>query len=43
MNKYIVTLTNLISQRNYDEALPGSWMSRALRISRYALVTSVRI
>lgn len=34
---------NLISRRNYDEALPGSWMSKALRISRCALVNSVRI
>ena len=34
---------NLISRRNYNDALPGSWMSKALRISRCALVTSVRI
>ena len=33
----------LISRRNYNDALPGSWMSKALRISRCALVTSVRI
>jgi len=35
--------SNLISRRNYNDALPGSWMSKALRISRCALVTSVRI
>jgi hypothetical protein len=33
----------LISRRNYNYALPGSWISKALRISRCALVTSVRI
>jgi hypothetical protein len=33
---------NLISRMNYDEALPGSWMFKALRISRCALVISVR-
>jgi len=35
--------SHLISRRNYNDALPGSWMSKALRISRCALVTSVRI
>jgi hypothetical protein len=30
---------NLISRKNYDEALPGSRMSRVLRVSRYTLVT----
>ena len=34
---------NLISRRNYNDAMPGSWISKALRISRCALVTSVRI
>jgi hypothetical protein len=34
---------NLISRRNYNYAMPGSWISKALRISRCALVTSVRI
>jgi len=29
--------------KNYTYALPGSWISKALRISRCALVTSVRI
>ena len=33
----------LISRRNYNYAMPGSWISKALRISRCALVTSVRI
>ena len=32
----------LISRRNYNYAVPGSWISKALRISRCALVTSVR-
>lgn len=36
-------LSNLISRRNYNYAMPGSWISKALRISRCALVTSVRI
>ena len=33
----------LISRRNYNYAMAGSWISKALRISRCALVTSVRI
>ena len=37
------TAYRLISRRNYNYALPGSWISKALRISRCALVTSVRI
>ena len=33
----------LISRKNYTYAMPGSWISKALRISRCALVTSVRV
>mgnify|MGYP001573900115 CR=1 FL=1 len=33
----------LISRKNYTYAMPGSCISKALRISRCALVTSVRI
>jgi len=33
----------LISRKNYDEALPGSWMLKALRIFLCALVISVSI
>ncbi len=33
----------LNSRQNYTYAMPGSWISKALRISRCALVTSVRI
>ena len=40
--KKFEAVTSLISRRNYNEALPGSWMSKALRISHYASVTSVR-
>ncbi|WP_304511749.1 class I SAM-dependent methyltransferase [Desulfobacula sp.] len=41
--KGINLLGNLISRKNYTYAMPGSWMSKALRISRCALVNSVRI
>ncbi len=39
----IILLNNLISRKNYTYAMPGSWISKDLRISRCALVTSVRI
>jgi hypothetical protein len=35
--------TDLISRGNYTYAMPGSWISKDLRISRCGLVTSVRI
>ncbi len=41
--KKILDAYNLISRKNYTYAMPGSWMSKALRISRCALVNSVRI
>jgi len=41
--KTVERVYNLISRVNYNEAMLGSWISKALRISRCALVTSVRI
>ena len=48
-NRVFSHITAVIGQlhpdfpKNYTYAMPGSWISKALRISRCAFVTSVRI
>ena len=38
MQKHYRSRINLISRKNYTYAMPGSWMSKALRIFRYAVL-----